>query len=94
MPSIGPNSGIVATPQSRPTPIGLAAEAVSPEKPIAQNPIPATQRPLPLQAGTAPVDVERVEMIKKAIESDNYPLVPAKISDAIIAAGMLLRAKK
>lgn len=38
-----------------------------------------------------PVDVERVKVIKTAIETGNYPLVPAKIADAMIAAGMLLR---
>ena len=31
-------------------------------------------------------DAERVAQIRKAIEQDRYPLVPAKIADAIIAA--------
>jgi len=42
-------------------------------------------------AGSAPVDTDRVATIKKAIETGNYPLVPTKIGDAMIAAGMLLR---
>ncbi|WP_068090754.1 flagellar biosynthesis anti-sigma factor FlgM [Novosphingobium rosa] len=42
-------------------------------------------------AGAAPVDTDRVATIKKAIETGNYPLVPTKIGDAMIAAGMLLR---
>ena len=47
---------------------------------------------LPLHApAEAPVDVERVKDIRQAIETGNYPLVPAKIADAMIAAGMLLR---
>lgn len=44
-----------------------------------------------LDAGEAPVDVERVSQIRKAVESGTYPLIPAKVSDAIIAAGYLLR---
>jgi negative regulator of flagellin synthesis FlgM len=41
--------------------------------------------------GQAPIDSERVAEIRKAVEHGTYPLVPAKIADAIIAAGMLLR---
>lgn len=45
-----------------------------------------------LDAGqAAPVDVERVKVIRHAIETGTYPVVPAKIADAMIAAGMLLR---
>lgn len=44
-----------------------------------------------LNPGEAPVDSDRVEVVRKAVESGNYPLVPAKIADAIIAAGLLLR---
>lgn len=47
-----------------------------------------------LQAGTPPVDAERVEKIRNAIEEGSYPLVPAKIADAMIAASMLLRTGK
>ncbi|NBC37488.1 flagellar biosynthesis anti-sigma factor FlgM [Novosphingobium sp. FSY-8] len=46
-----------------------------------------------LSAGQAPVDSERVATIRKAIESGNYPVIPTKISDAMIAAGMILRGK-
>ncbi|MDT0506869.1 flagellar biosynthesis anti-sigma factor FlgM [Novosphingobium sp. MMS21-SN21R] len=50
------------------------------------------QRSAALDAGsTPPVDVERVKDIRQAIEKGNYPLVPARIADAMIAAGMLLR---
>lgn len=39
------------------------------------------------KAGPTPMfDAERVAQIRKAIEQDRYPLVPAKIADAIIAA--------
>ena len=45
-----------------------------------------------LDPGQPPVDVERVAVIRKAIETGNYPIIPAKIADAMIAAGLLLRA--
>lgn len=44
-----------------------------------------------LDAGDAPIDTDRVATIRRAIESGNYPIVPAKIADAMIAAGILLR---
>lgn len=46
------------------------------------------------EAGAPPVDTDRVAMIRKAIAEGNYPIVPAKIADAIIAAGILLRTPK
>jgi negative regulator of flagellin synthesis FlgM len=47
-----------------------------------------------LSAGNVPVDAERVATIKKAIETGSYPVIPTKISDAMIAAGLLLRVAK
>lgn len=44
-----------------------------------------------LDPGEAPVDAERVAQIRKAIETGRYPVVPARIADAMIAAGLLLR---
>jgi negative regulator of flagellin synthesis FlgM len=44
-----------------------------------------------LNPGEAPVDSDRVEMIRKAVDTGTYPVVPAKIADAMIAAGLLLR---
>ncbi|MCC6827767.1 MAG: flagellar biosynthesis anti-sigma factor FlgM [Novosphingobium sp.] len=44
-----------------------------------------------LDPGEAPVDADRVAEIRKAIENGSYPIVPTKIADAIIAAGILLR---
>lgn len=39
------------------------------------------------KAGSVPAfDAERVAQIRKAIEEDRYPMVPAKIADALIAA--------
>ena len=47
--------------------------------------------PAALDAGQPPVDPERVAELKRAIEKGDYPLVPARIADALIAAGMLLQ---
>lgn len=44
-----------------------------------------------LNPGEAPVDTDRIEVIRKAVETGSYPVVPAKIADALIAAGLLLR---
>ena len=37
-------------------------------------------------AAKPPVDVERVQQIKRALQEGRYPIVPAKIADNIIAA--------
>lgn len=47
-----------------------------------------------LDPGAAPVDTDRVDVIRKAVATGKYPVVPAKIADAMIAAGMLLRSPK
>ncbi|GGC40847.1 hypothetical protein GCM10011371_30330 [Novosphingobium marinum] len=47
-----------------------------------------------LSAGNPPVDSDRVAAIRKAIETGTYPVIPAKVADAIIAAGYLLRSGK
>ena len=43
-----------------------------------------------VSAGAAPVDAERVAEIRQALREGNYPLVPSKITDAIIAARHML----
>lgn len=47
-----------------------------------------------LDAGTMPVDSERVAQIKKALEENRYPVLPIKIGDALIAAGLLLQVRQ
>lgn len=42
---------------------------------------------------SAPVDSNRVAQIRKAVEEGRYPVNPAQIADAMIAAGFLLRVK-
>lgn len=50
------------------------------------------ERSSALDAGQgAPVDFERVKVIRQAIEKGSYPVIPTKIADAMIAAQMLLR---
>lgn len=55
---------------------------------------PAVVRSEALDAGEAPLDTERVTQIRHAIEDGTYPVIPARIADAIIAAGILLRSGK
>ena len=78
-----------------------------PPPPSATVPAPSTQAPegpapegqaqatlvstTSAAAGEPPVETDRVNAIRKAIQSGNYPLVPTKIADAMIAAGMILR---
>jgi negative regulator of flagellin synthesis FlgM len=38
-----------------------------------------------------PVDHDRVTEIRKAVEQGHYPLLPARIADAMIASGFMLR---
>ena len=73
--------------------------AAAPDKVETQSPAATAagsaaqvERSSALDAGAKPpVDAERVKVIRHAIEQGTYPIVPAKIADAMIAAGMLLR---
>ncbi len=58
------------------------------------NPHSAVVRSRTVEAGTPPVDGERVAEIARAIEQDRYPVLPMKVADAMIAAGLLLRSGK
>ena len=58
------------------------------------NPGSGVVRSQDLDPGPPPVDAERVQQIRKAIEDGTYPIVPAKVADAMIAAGLLLRSGK
>lgn len=55
------------------------------------EPAPAVSLSEALDPGEAPVDADRVDAIKKAVEKGEYPLLPVRIADAMIAAGLLLR---
>ncbi|MDT0574711.1 flagellar biosynthesis anti-sigma factor FlgM [Croceicoccus sp. F390] len=43
-----------------------------------------------LLSAQAPVNAERVQQIRDALREGTYPLVPAKIADAMIAARLML----
>lgn len=79
--AVQPPVGQSVAPQANPVAPQAAQQAATQVSTTALNP------------GKMPVDNDRVSTIKKAIESGSYPVVPAKISDAIIAAGLLLRVR-
>ena len=54
----------------------------------------AVQRSAALDAGAPPVDFDRIAEIRKAIERGHYPVIPMRVADAMIAAGLLLRSGK
>jgi len=55
-------------------------------------PIVATSEAL--DPGSIPINTDRVAEVRHAIETGNYPLLPTKVADEIIAAGLLLRSAK
>ena len=78
-----------------PAPQSVAQSVVGPASPaVAAEANAAVATGSALDAGAAPVDQDRVAAIKKAIENNSYPVVPTKIGDAMIAAGLLLRITK
>ena len=52
---------------------------------------PTVVRSDALDPGQPPVDAERVAVIRHAVETGTYPMIPARVADAMIAAGLLLR---
>lgn len=69
-----------------------AEEASRPAAPSlsAWSESPAVEPSTALDPGAAPIDAERVAMIRKALENGTYPVIPTQIADAMIAAGVLL----
>ncbi|MEM7779372.1 MAG: flagellar biosynthesis anti-sigma factor FlgM [Pseudomonadota bacterium] len=70
-----------------------AAKPASPSSPAADAaPTPAAKTGVSLEVSASvntaapPVDNDRVQQIKSALQDGSYPLVPAEIADAIIAA--------
>ena len=80
--------GPIASPATR---IAAAAPIASGAKTPPAAPEP-TVRAATLAAGTAPIDTDRVALIRKAVGAGTYPVVPARIADAMIAAKFLLGA--
>ena len=80
---------------------GVPASAPAPKPASAAGPVPASavqtnpvQTSAALHAGAAPVDTDRVAVIRKAVESGTYPIIPTRIADAMIAAGVMLQSGK
>ncbi|WP_295527410.1 flagellar biosynthesis anti-sigma factor FlgM [Novosphingobium sp. Chol11] len=72
------------------TPSAVPAENAQPGNVSSAN-APQIATSDAVKAGEPPVDAERVLTIRRAIETGKYPITPAKIADAMIAAGILLR---
>jgi len=68
----------------------------TPAKTTAGSPAaaPAVQTSPALDPGKAPIDTDRVAVIRKAVEEGSYPVIPMRVADAMIAAGVLLRSPK
>lgn len=95
---VGPASGIGAASARLARPAGettqgkvSSANANSPATTLAG---PAVETSQALDPGQPPIDNERVQLVRKAVETGRYPVVPAQIADAMIAAGVMLRSAK
>lgn len=73
-----------------------ARSAAAPDgKPVrAEKPAAEVALSEAFDPGQPPVDTNRVAEIRKAIEQGTYPVLPTRVADSIIAAGMLLRIAK
>ncbi len=91
-----PGAGQVSTVGAggKPVQTETVAEAPKAAAAAAAAAAPQVETSDAVKAGAAPVDQERVHTIRHAIETGTYPVLPAKIADAMIAAGMLLRSPK
>ncbi|WP_294191016.1 flagellar biosynthesis anti-sigma factor FlgM [uncultured Sphingomonas sp.] len=52
----------------------------------AQTPAAAAPTLARVMAASAPMDVTRIALIKEAVENGRFPLSPASVADALIAA--------
>ena len=80
-------SGAISRANATVTPAGQASDtrAAAGKSREAQAPISKSVS----NAGTsAPINHDRVAEIRKALETDSYPLIPAEIADAMIAADL------
>ncbi|MCF8883839.1 MULTISPECIES: flagellar biosynthesis anti-sigma factor FlgM [Erythrobacter] len=79
--------GSIVRPSADVTPAG----EITPTQKVATGPreAEAPMSAMRVSAGRdVPVDHDRVAEIRKAIETNSYPLIPTEIADAIIAAGL------
>ena len=69
--------------------IGAVARVAMAAPAVTSAPVQAPASPPTLartMAASAPLDVDRIALIKDAVESGRYPLSPASVADALIAA--------
>lgn len=69
---------------------GAAPASPAPVTSVTSGTAPVETSP-GISAGTVPVDQSRVAEIRAAVQNGTYPMIPTKISDAMIAAGVLLQ---
>ena len=68
------------------TPGGTAAAPIAADRSTAVR----LETGAAVSTAEAPIDAERVALIRAALDRGSYPLVPARIADAMIAAPLLL----
>jgi len=81
-----------AAPAAKPS--GTPAKTTAASPAANQAAAPAVQTSPALDPGKAPIDTDRVAVIRKAVEEGSYPVIPMRVADAMIAAGVLLRSPK
>ena len=89
LPRLAKPVGAVRTNASKPS--TAVASAVAPA--ASSTPTAAVQTSPALDPGKPPVDENRVSVIRNAIQRGTYPLLPTKVADAMIAAGLMLSTK-
>ncbi|MBT0670403.1 flagellar biosynthesis anti-sigma factor FlgM [Novosphingobium profundi] len=72
----------------------VRSEAVQTSQTTPSQTSPSVETSAALDPGAPPVDIDRVSVIRKAVEAGQYPVIPTQIADAMIAAGVLLRSPK
>jgi negative regulator of flagellin synthesis FlgM len=87
----GPNGVTARVTAAAATPVRGTETARPVRSDTAETDAPALS--LATAGPAAPVDADRVAEIRKAIEDGRYPVLPTRIADAMIAAGLLLRIK-
>jgi negative regulator of flagellin synthesis FlgM len=85
--------GAIQTPPVSPaaTTPAVASPASAAPEPAATSALPSVETSLTTSAGSPPVDIDRTTQIRQAVQNGSYPIIPTKIGDAMIAAGVLLR---
>ena len=86
--------GAVRTNAAKPS-TAVASAAAPTASPSAPAPAvaAAVQTSPALDPGKPPIDENRVSVIRNAIQKGTYPLLPTKVADAMIAAGLMLSTK-